>query len=63
MFFGHFYISSQINLSTNLTYLSLRLFEMKFDEFELLINKIYSKLKFLSFTTQSEDIDYLDNNR
>jgi hypothetical protein len=48
---------------TNLTHLSLYMMRMEFDEFELLINDIYLKVKVLSFSTQFEDIDYLDGNR
>jgi hypothetical protein len=45
---------------SNLTRLSIRSYEMSFDEFEIFINKLNSKLKVLSLTTIVEDIDYLD---
>ncbi|CAF3718449.1 unnamed protein product [Rotaria sp. Silwood1] len=51
-----------INLS-NLTHLSIRDYYKKFDEFEMFISKLHSKLKVLSFTTQSLNIAYLDSYR
>jgi hypothetical protein len=47
----------------NLTHLSIRVSEAKFDVFEIFMSKIHSKLKILSFTTDCEDLDYLDANR
>lgn len=48
---------------SNLTHLSILVYDAKFNEFEMFITKIDSKLKMLSFITYSEDIDYLDANR
>ncbi|CAF4174433.1 unnamed protein product [Rotaria sordida] len=48
---------------SNLTYLSIYIYEILFDEFEIFINKLNSKLKILSLTTIVEDIAYLDANR
>ncbi|CAF4076208.1 unnamed protein product [Rotaria sordida] len=48
---------------SNLTYLSIYIYEISFDEFEIFINKLNSKLKVLSLTTIVEDITYLDANR
>ncbi|CAF2519258.1 unnamed protein product [Rotaria sp. Silwood2] len=48
----------------NLTYLSIHIYrKISFDEFELFINKLNSKIKVLSLTTIVEDIAYLDANR
>ncbi|CAF1569133.1 unnamed protein product [Adineta steineri] len=55
-------INSSISPS-KLTHLYIRVSDMKFDIFEKFISKIPSKLKVLSFTTESEDINYLDANR
>jgi hypothetical protein len=51
------------NILSYLTSLHMKEYQRKFDEFEILISKIYWKLKVLSFTTQSEDIVYLDASR
>ena len=48
---------------SNLTHLSMYMHCVTFDEFEILITKIYSKLKVLSLTTLSEDMTYLDASR
>jgi hypothetical protein len=48
---------------SNLTYLSVKIYEIKFDKFEIFISKIDSKLKVLSLTTLSEDVVYLDDDR
>ncbi|CAF4684268.1 unnamed protein product, partial [Rotaria sp. Silwood2] len=48
---------------SNLTYLSIHLFDAKFDEFEMFIRKIYSKLKVLGVINESDDIDFLDSHR
>jgi len=55
-------IISPITLS-NLTHLTMVVFSVMFDEFEMFISKLYSKLKYLRFTSLSEDIAYLDANR
>ncbi|CAF1332431.1 unnamed protein product [Rotaria sordida] len=48
----------------NLTHLSIRIYRnILFDEFEIFINKLNSKIKILSLTTTFEDIAYLDANR
>ena len=44
----------------NLTYLSIHSFEMKFNPFQLLIDKIDFQIQTFLFTTYSNDIDYLD---
>jgi hypothetical protein len=48
---------------SNLTYLSMDLSILNFDEFEMFIRKIYSKLKFLRLRISYEDITYLNANR
>lgn len=45
---------------TNLTHLSLHSFDMKFKQFQLLIDKINFQLRTLILTTFSNDIDYLN---
>jgi hypothetical protein len=45
---------------SHLTNLSIRSYEMSFDEFEIFIKKLNSKLNVLSLITIVEDIDYLD---
>ncbi|CAF3611719.1 unnamed protein product [Rotaria sp. Silwood1] len=48
----------------NLTHLSIHIYrKISFDEFEIFINKLNSKIKVLSLTTLVEDIAYLDANR
>ncbi|CAF1328554.1 unnamed protein product [Rotaria sordida] len=47
----------------NFTHLSLRIYSTTFDNFEIFIRKIYSKLKFLHVIIRSDNIDYLDANR
>lgn len=44
----------------NLTYLSIHSFEMKFNQFQLLIEKIDFQVQTFSLTTYSNDIYYLD---
>jgi hypothetical protein len=44
----------------NLTHISLRIYSMTFDDFEILIKKICSKLKYLHVTIRSDNIVYLD---
>ena len=39
------------------------MYHLQFDEFEIFISKIYSKLKVLSVTIESEDVAYLDDTR
>ena len=59
-----FNIQSNSSISTSkLTHLYIRITGMKFNIFEEFISKIHSKLEVLSFTTESEDITYLDANR
>jgi hypothetical protein len=48
---------------SNLTYISLNLHYIKFDEFTMFIKNLDCKLKFLRFITWSEDITYLDANQ
>jgi hypothetical protein len=48
---------------SNLRYISLHIFSATFDEFEIFIQNIYSKLKVLRLNILSEDIAYLDANR
>ncbi|CAF1346962.1 unnamed protein product [Rotaria sp. Silwood1] len=48
---------------SNLAYLSIHLFDAKFNEFETFIRKIYSKLKVLRVIIQSKDIDFIDAHR
>ncbi len=50
-------------ISTNLTYLHIRVRHVKFDEFEMFIRQIRSKLKVLIFITLSEEIAYFDAHR
>jgi hypothetical protein len=45
---------------SNLTHLSIRDYYKNFNEFEIFISKLNSKLKSLSFTTQSSNTIYLD---
>ncbi len=52
-------LNTEITLS-NLTHLSLRAYDLTFDEFEIFISKIYSKLKVLDLSALSNDIVYLD---
>ena len=55
-------INSPIKLS-NLKSLFVRVYNTRFDMFEMFLRQIDSKLKVLSFTTRYEDITYLDANR
>jgi hypothetical protein len=55
-------ILSPIKLS-NLTYISLCMFDIKFDKFERFISKISSKLKYLSLDGLSNDKTYLNAKR
>ncbi|CAF0921623.1 unnamed protein product [Rotaria sordida] len=48
---------------SNLTYLFICEYDLDFDQFEMFIRKIDAKLQFLSFNTESEDINYLDAKR
>ncbi|CAF4459519.1 unnamed protein product [Rotaria sp. Silwood2] len=48
---------------SNLTYISLNVHYLKFDEFTTFIKNLDCKLKVLHFTTRSEDMTYLDANR
>jgi hypothetical protein len=50
-------------ISTNLTYLRIHVRHVKFDEFEIFIRQIHSKLKVLIFITSSEEIAYFDAHR
>ncbi|CAF4723739.1 unnamed protein product [Rotaria sp. Silwood2] len=45
---------------SNLTYISLNAYYLKFDEFTMFIENLDCKLKVLHFTTCSEDMTYLD---
>ncbi|CAF2814620.1 unnamed protein product [Rotaria sp. Silwood2] len=53
---------SSITLS-NLTHLSIYGDDIRFDEFQIFITKIYSKLQVLSVTSLSQDMTYLDADR
>ena len=55
-------VISPLTLS-NLTHLSMDLSFMKFDDFELLIAKIYSNLKVLSVITLCDETAYFNANR
>jgi len=48
---------------SNLTHLSIHVYNLTFDTFEIFINKLYAKLKFLYVKTDSQDITYLVANR
>jgi hypothetical protein len=48
---------------SHLTFISIREYPKKFDEFEMFISGIQWKLKFLYITTESKDVTYFDANR
>lgn len=47
----------------NLKQLSLRMSQMKFNQFQSLINEIHFQVEIFSFTTDSNDLNYLDASR
>jgi len=48
---------------SNLTYMSIEIFDAKFNCFEIFVRKIYSKLKFLRIIISSHDIDLFNASR